>query len=333
MEKQIYFKTLFLFVIFCEEIASLSDNYTISDESSDYLVRKKRLIDRTPDGNRPVSIQQVYYIVNLEENGLHVCAGSILSEFVIITAAHCLDRPARYTVRSGSAHVKRGLSHNIIRILRYPRARPFTFQSDFTLLTIEPSINLVHSPNRQINIYNGHIPPNTLLLTSGWGLALKRAGMDCFNGRSTTMGFPKHLRSITLPTISTEECRNEHDGDHAITDEVICTFDTSGQKRCGVGDGGNPLVMNGQLVGLMGWNAPGSPNIFVNLAYPEYRLWILSNLPHPHSAPHPHQSNPLPSPDSLTSSHSSSNSRNTFSPKSTSPRLREYQGHDVHFGY
>lgn len=121
-----------------------------------------------------MSIEQVNYIVNLEENGVHECAGSILSEYVIITAAHCIVSAARYTVRSGSAHVKRGLSHSVVRILRYPRSHPFSFQSDFALLTIEPPINLVGSPNREITLYDGPIPPNTLLSTSGWGFALKR---------------------------------------------------------------------------------------------------------------------------------------------------------------
>ena len=87
-----------------------------------------------------------------------------------------------------------------------------------------------------------------------------------------------------MPTVSEEQCRRDFDGDSEITEKVICTFDRLQGKRCSSGDSGNPLVINGQLAGIMAWNwEEEGPDVFMNLSYPDYRNWINSVLEHkPH---------------------------------------------------
>ena len=128
--------------------------------------------------------------------------------------------------------------------------------------------------------------------------------------------FPRQLRSIDVPTISTEHCRHAHFEDPEITEEVICTFDAARQKHCDVGDGGNPLVIHNQLVGVLGWNphAHQGPDIFVSVIHPAHRNWIMENLLRPHSPLHPVSPR---SPNSLQSSPSSRHSPSSFSPPST----------------
>ena len=89
------------------------------------------------------------------------------------------------------------------------------------------------------------------------------------------------LRSITVPIISHGLCQHLYKQDSSITNNAICTL--SKGKRCGDGDSGGPLVVNGQLVGVMSWNGvyngKAVPDVFMNVAIPEYRNWILSNIP------------------------------------------------------
>ncbi|XP_033230876.1 trypsin delta-like [Belonocnema kinseyi] len=250
----------------------------------DLHVRKKRLISQTSSGSQPVKIHQVPYVVNILMNSLPACGGSILSEYVIITAAHCFDdHTGKYSILSGSIYVDQGTHHSIKRILIYPHFHPKKYGNDLALFSISPAIDFARSTNRKILLYNGHVPPNTLGTVSGWGsIGLGRA--TYFKGG---MVFPKVLRSITVPTISEEQCWRDvaqhcQEDEHEITNKVICAFDRIEGKRCSYGDSGGPLVVNGQLAGIMAWGLENEagPDVFMNLSHPAYRNWILSNMEH-----------------------------------------------------
>ena len=150
----------------------LGRNFIIlTEKSSNLLIRKKRVFDPTPNGNQPVDLVHVPYIVSIEEEGQYICGGSILASNIIATAAHCVDEPnVTYKVKSGSSHVVYGILHNVTRKLIHPQFNFHTlFTNDLALLVIEPHINFRHSQNREISLFNGHLPPNTLGVFSGWG--------------------------------------------------------------------------------------------------------------------------------------------------------------------
>ena len=139
-------------------------------ELSDYHVRKKRVIDKTPGGNKPVMFHHVPYIVRITTNGNSECAGNILSPVIILTAAHCVEeRTMTYSVLSSSRYLDRGINHNITRIIIHPDYRPNGFSHDLALLVIFPPIDIHHLPNQKIEIHEGPVPKNTLGTVSGWG--------------------------------------------------------------------------------------------------------------------------------------------------------------------
>ena len=134
-------------------------------------VRKKRVINETPNENKPVNIQQVPYIVNILHDGISHCAGSILTERFILTAAHCfLNTHAIYKVLSGSSRSNQGKPHNIIRTLVHSEYRANANLNDIALIFIFPPIDFTRSPNRKIGLHSARLPPpNTLGTVSGWG--------------------------------------------------------------------------------------------------------------------------------------------------------------------
>ncbi|XP_033214707.1 transmembrane protease serine 4-like isoform X2 [Belonocnema kinseyi] len=222
------------------------------EESSRLLIRKKRIIDRTryESHEEPVpmipTIYNVPYIVEIQKNGIHVCGGTILSANVIITAVFCVFQSlqrVRYIVKSGSTIIGAGRSHSVLEIRRHPSFSRFrTFDGNFALLTIFPPIDLVHSPNRKIPLYNATmlLPPRTPVTVSGWGRV-----DDCRIRRfGEGYHFAQELRSISVLTISLDRCRRAHGNDPEITSKVICTHDHFLPRHCSYGDDGGPLVIN-----------------------------------------------------------------------------------------
>ena len=134
------------------------------------MIRKKRVFDPTPHGNRPVDLVHLPYIVFIEEDDEYVCGGSILKENIIATAAHCIEHSnSTYSVKSGSSNIHYGIFHKVAKKVVHPEYNTHTLESDLALLVIEPYINFGHSQNREIILFNGHLPPNTLGIFSGWG--------------------------------------------------------------------------------------------------------------------------------------------------------------------
>ena len=135
-----------------------------------YCHRKKRLIDYSPGGNGPVSINQVPYVVSIHEYEKYECVGIILASNVILTAAHCVEEHvSAYSILSGSTFANNGTSHRITLKIVHPGYNSRGFVDDLALLIIHPPINIYHSVNRKIELIVGPVPPYTLGIVSGWG--------------------------------------------------------------------------------------------------------------------------------------------------------------------
>ena len=80
-------------------------------------IRKKRVIDSTPNGGIPIHLERAPYIVNILENGRSNCAGTILDADIIITIPNCIDeRPGvTHTILSNSALKNNGTPHHITK--------------------------------------------------------------------------------------------------------------------------------------------------------------------------------------------------------------------------
>ena len=137
----------------------------LTEETSDLLVRKKRIIDLTPGGNQAVHFSRVPYIVNIKQNETLNCVGSILSPYHILTANRCiLEQITAYKITAAAPTGMTLSKHFITQVID----RPGYFPNDLVLLVIAPRIVLEHSYAKKIDLHIGPLPLNTIGTISGW---------------------------------------------------------------------------------------------------------------------------------------------------------------------
>ncbi|KAG8033995.1 hypothetical protein G9C98_008476 [Cotesia typhae] len=193
-------------------------------------------------GGEDVEIENVPYQVSVLVRGRHECGGSILSDYWVLTAAHCTQFAQRmYSVRAGTVWKNQGgtiykvdkvVNHedyqlilnvpiNDIALLRL--ATPFVFGE-----ACQP----IDLPNK-----GEKIKPETQTVVTGWG----ETKSSLYSGR---------LQMVVIPTISIESCREAY-GFTKIPDEgSICAMTPDGDKDACQGDSGGPMVVDKRLVGI-----------------------------------------------------------------------------------
>ena len=138
---------------------------TLAEETFDLHVRKKRLIDLAPGGNRQVLPHEVAYIVNIRERGILSCSGSILSPHHVLTTNRCIRKALSvYKITTVSMSAMTTSKHFIIRIID----RPGYFPNDLVVLVVAPPIDFEHTSAKKIELHDGPIPQNTIGTISGW---------------------------------------------------------------------------------------------------------------------------------------------------------------------
>lgn len=84
------------------------------------------------------------------------------------------------------------------------------------------------------------------------------------------------LRFFELKTLTNEDCRArlKPPASDRVNNGTLCAFTEKEQGVC-VGDYGNPVISNGQLVGVVGWMglcASGVPDYYTRIS--SYLKWI-----------------------------------------------------------
>lgn len=120
-----------------------------------------------------IDITEAPYQISLQEIGVHVCGGSIISSTWILTAAHCTigNEIEDIKVRAGSTyHASGGELISIREIILHPKYDNRTVDYDFSLLqlswpiTIGNNSQVIPLPKKNEPVFE-----NTTCMVSGWG--------------------------------------------------------------------------------------------------------------------------------------------------------------------
>ncbi|KOB69986.1 putative serine protease PRSS22 [Operophtera brumata] len=194
-------------------------------------------------------IEDYPYVVSIQKEREHWCAGALLNPRLVITTANCLwkgNSISRMHIRAGSKHTDRGGQvAGIQEIMKHPR---WNIRSnpdfDVGLVLLDTHIKFSHNlhgvdlPNRMM------MPAFEDAWITSWG-AERNDGV--YNPKSNT------LQVYQARLMDREKCNNvtERFG-VTVTENFICIQQTAKKAPC-TRDTGAPAVSDGVLWGLASW--------------------------------------------------------------------------------
>jgi len=226
------------------------------------------------------------WIVSIASGGSHFCGGSLISNNVVVTAAHCIHDDGYSGVVSTSGLTvtagehKRDVFHGeeqtrtVKEIIKHPLYDPITVNMDIALLILDTGV-LFNEGIQPICVTQTHPQKDTVCTASGWGTTSA--------GGSVT----QELMEVDVPVVLSTKCSNWISStvgqEVEITDEMFC----AGLKQGGVdscqGDSGGPLAceVDGvrKLVGVTSWGIGcgdrKSPGVYAKVT--KFYDWIWEN--------------------------------------------------------
>ncbi|PWA23165.1 hypothetical protein CCH79_00002239, partial [Gambusia affinis] len=216
--------------------------------------------------------------VSLQVYHQHVCGGTIVSSYWILTAAHCfqtLSDPQLWTVTYGDVQLsKMPTRMPTERIVRHQKFDPKTNDFDIALLKLSKPIIFKQRTVRPLCLPNVELHMNNSkdAWVTGWG-QLYASGPS-----------PDKLHQAQVTVYVRELCNHRYVLNGRVTDTMFC----AGKMRGGVdtcqGDSGGPLVFNSGnvwwLIGITSWGfgcgLKTKPGMYSNVSY--FREWIQKQM-------------------------------------------------------
>ncbi|KAJ2100225.1 hypothetical protein GGI09_002381 [Coemansia sp. S100] len=163
------------------------------------------------------------YVVSLNltlPEGSGLCGGTLITDRIVVTAAHCVMDPDIGTllppgkVRVGLGSQKQRQQHFVpaLEIHVHPEFQPPVSTNDIALIVIKPI-----TPNATVHIaaiYAGHIPPMSRLTAVGWGMTSANGGFN---------SVPNSLQETELVVGSQQDCSEFVPGYESSDGPQICT--------------------------------------------------------------------------------------------------------------
>ncbi|CAD6216155.1 GSCOCG00004374001-RA-CDS, partial [Cotesia congregata] len=209
-------------------------------------------------GGEDIEIEDVPYQVSVLVRGRHKCGGTIISDYWVLTAAHCAQFSQRmYSVRAGTVWKNQGGTiYEVDKVVNHENYRLiFDIPMDDIALLRLATPFVFGEACQPIDLPNKgeKVKPETQTVVTGWGDTKSFP----FNGR---------LQMVVIPTISIESCREAYNFTKIPDEGRICAMTPDGGKDACQGDSGGPMVVDKRLVGIVSWGVEcavkGNPGIY-----------------------------------------------------------------------
>lgn len=215
-----------------------------------------------------------YQVAIHRSTGGLACGGSIISDRIVLTAAHCdLGSVANYKILAGSLYVYGDANAQLRDVRSFIKHDLYSEAGngyDIALAEVKAPFffNIYVKP---IKLSTSYWPPSGTVIATGWG--------QTRGGDSNSLA--KFLQTVELKIVPYTECRLRYAN---FPLNVICTFAPS-RGICN-GDSGGPIVqkVNGEFIqfGITSFGAEGCANsVYTPSVYTEvskYSYWIKGSI-------------------------------------------------------
>ncbi|XP_050720144.1 uncharacterized protein LOC127000445 isoform X2 [Eriocheir sinensis] len=213
------------------------------------------------------------------------CGGAVLSEDVVLTAAHCVVKypPSTYILKIGDFNVEEEeegqQEFRVSSIAIHPKFDKGPYlNNDVALLRIK------RKNGRGIQ-FGRNVQP-LCLVPSRWTYpSLLNCTVAGWGSLGIALGYSKVLQSALLPILPQSTCQADHVyGPTRLTEGMYCAGYLEGGVDTCQGDSGGPMVclVEGRhtVVGITSWGhgcaRPNKPGVYTKLTH--YLSWLYSNL-------------------------------------------------------
>ncbi|EDV32580.1 uncharacterized protein Dana_GF22084 [Drosophila ananassae] len=262
-----------------EPIVSLPPemSLTLSSPSSSSFVILPKVV-----GGYAVTINQVPYQVSIRRRSIHekqyglghVCGGTIISQRVVCSAAHCFAinstglpleyrEPELFVVVAGSSAIDQTdrftQEYLVRRIIGHEQYNSSTLENDIALIFIDGYIPWESQGAQALPLATEAPVEGTICLIHGWGKVSA-------NDKSST------LQQAPVPILKKSLCNIIY----KLPESQLCAGFLQGGIDACQGDSGGPLVCSGRLAGIISWGVgcadPGYPGVYTNVSH--FLEWI-----------------------------------------------------------
>nr|XP_036668888.1 trypsin delta-like [Drosophila suzukii]XP_036669252.1 trypsin delta-like [Drosophila suzukii]XP_036669508.1 trypsin delta-like [Drosophila suzukii] len=221
-------------------------------------------------GGTATTISSFPWQISLQRSGSHSCGGSIYSEYIIVTAAHCLQSVSASVlqVRAGSSYWNSGgVVSKVASFKNHEGYNANTMVNDIAIIRLSTALSF-SSTIKAIGLASSNPANGAAASVSGWGT-------QSYGSSS----LPSQLQYVNVNIVSQAACSSSSYGyGNEIRSTMICAA-SSGKDAC-QGDSGGPLVSGGLLVGVVSWGYgcaySNYPGVYADVA--ALRSWVINSV-------------------------------------------------------
>ncbi|XP_045132695.1 trypsin-1-like isoform X4 [Portunus trituberculatus] len=252
-------------------LAGRRDGNERSKTDGNTLPVKPRIVGGTEAEKHefPWVVEIQFYHTKLEKYK-HKCGASVIDEWWVMTAAHCVDNDASFKIVAGehilSAVEDEEQHRKVETIVTHPGWDYDTAENDIALLKLSEKLELDGKTVAPISLPTPLTKSTGECVVAGWG-RISNENFTCSDV----------LRKVRLPIVSDEECRKSYATfNEKIFDSNICAGYKEGGKDSCNGDSGGPLVCQGEnnknyVAGVVSWGIgcglPNFPSVYTEVSY------------------------------------------------------------------
>ncbi|CAG7834307.1 unnamed protein product [Allacma fusca] len=214
---------------------------------------------------KPFQLHSIVHVMSISANNSiqHTCGGTIINANFVLTAAHCLTGTSYWIVAGDTEIVGAVQPRQALFIILHQKYNKDTYENDIGLIQVDPPFKM-----------NQHVQP-AILAPADYVIHENATaiGWEKLNPDGTAHDPLKHA---TMDIVSEESCRQAY-GKDLIFVSVMCAGHPKGGS--GVyceGNAGNPLVQNGQVVGITSrahsCTRPQYPGVYTEMSF--FSNWV-----------------------------------------------------------